>query len=119
MQRRPFLAACAALACSRLATAASPESKAALLLTEPAQGAIDRGLTYLAKHQGDDGAFSGRDNYSRNVAVCSLAGLAYLSNGSTPGRGPHGKPLRKVLDYVLKHAQENGFICNESATTHG
>ncbi len=118
MQRRSLLAALAALTSIRWGTAESPESKAALLLTEAAQTAIDRGLTWLTKRQGADGAFSG-SGYSRNVAVCSLAGLAFLSSGSTPGRGPHGKSLSRVLDYVLQYAQENGFICNEAATSHG
>jgi hypothetical protein len=116
--RRSFVAAIAAIAGTRSLIAASPERNAARLLTEPAQAAIDRGLAYLAKRQQDDGAFGG-SGYGRNVAVCSLAGMAFLSSGSTPGRGPFGRPARKALDYALKHCQENGFVCNEGATSHG
>jgi prenyltransferase beta subunit len=121
MQRRRFLSSLAASGClatSSTGFAASPERSAARLLTEAAQSAIDRGLNYLAKRQGDNGAFAG-SGYSRNVAVCSLAGLAFLSAGSTPGRGPYGKALRRALEYVQKNAQENGFICYEAATSHG
>jgi hypothetical protein len=119
MQRRCFLASLAAgLASSRLLAAPSTERSAARLLTEPAQAAIERGLARLAKRQSDDGAF-GSGGYSHNVAVCSLAGLAFLGNGSTPGRGAYGKELRRVLDFVEHHAQANGFVCNEGDTSHG
>lgn len=120
MQRRSFLASLATvcLGSLRVLAVASDERNAARLLTEPAQAAIGRGLAYLAKRQGEDGSFSG-SGYSRNVAVCSLAGLAFLSSGSTPGRGPYGKEVRGLLDYVQRHAQANGFVCNEAATSHG
>jgi len=120
MRRRDFLASIAAgsVASPAVWGGEAQERSAARLLTEPAQSAIDRGLALLAKRQADDGSFTG-SGYSRNVAVCSLAGLAYLSHGSTPGRGPHGKPLQRTLDYVLSHAQENGFVCYEAATSHG
>src|SRR5262245_16576484 len=98
MQRRAFLSSLA-LACassSHSLFAASPERNAARLLTEPAQAAIDRGLVYLAKRQQNDGAFGG-SGYGRNVAVCALAGMAFLSGGSTPGRGPYGKPSQRAL----------------------
>lgn len=119
MQRRSFLTlfAAAATASPRLLRAAE-ERDAARLLTEAVQSAIERGLKYLSKRQGEDGSFSG-SGYSRNVAVCSLAGLAFLSSGSTPGRGPYGKEVRGLLDYVQRHAQANGFVCNEAATSHG
>lgn len=120
MQRRSFLASLATvcLASPRLLRAASQERDAARFLTEAAQSAIDRGLAYLSKRQGEDGSFSG-SGYSRNVAVCSLAGLAMLSSGSTPGRGPYGKEVRGLLDYVQRHAQANGFVCYEAAASHG
>jgi hypothetical protein len=119
MQRRSFLTLLAAAATvSPSLLRAAEERNAARLLTEAAQSAIERGLKYLSKRQGEDGSFSG-SGYSRNLAVCSLAGLAFLSSGSTPGRGPYGKEVRGLLDYVQRHAQANGFVCNEAATSHG
>jgi hypothetical protein len=120
MQRRAFLASLAAVlgASLRHLPAATEERNAARLLTEVAQSAIDRGLAYLGKRQGEDGSFNG-SGYSRNVAVCSLAGMAMLSSGSTPGRGPHGNEVRGLLNYVQRYAQANGFVCNEAATSHG
>lgn len=119
LRRRDVLLSLAgALATPPSLWAASPDKNDAKLLNEPAQAAINRGLAFLEKRQADDGSFTG-STYSRNVAVCSLAGLAFLSHGSTPGRGPFGKPLQRVLDYVQGHAQVNGFISYRAAASHG
>ncbi len=65
------------------------------MVTPAAQKAIDRGLAFLAERQNDDGSF-GSGGYSRNVAVCGLAGMAFMSAGSTPGRGPYGEHVDRV-----------------------
>jgi hypothetical protein len=80
--------------------------------------AIQKGLDYLAGRQQEDGSFAG-GGYSRNVAVCSLAGMAFMSSGSTPMRGPHGLNTGRCVDYVLAHAQESGLIVDESSSSHG
>ncbi len=126
--RRQCIAALAAAAISgslrtvRYASAqASPtdtESKAAELLTPKAIEAIDKGLTFLAGRQQDDGAF-GSGGYSRNVGVCGLAGMAFLSAGSTPGRGPYGAAIEKCIDFLLSNTEESGFINVAGAPSHG
>jgi len=83
-----------------------------------AQPAIDRGLAYLATKQLEEGSFSTR-GYGRNVAVCGLAGMAWLASGSTPGRGPYGKEVERVTHYLLDHTLESGFISAEGTTSHG
>src|SRR5262245_46609956 len=88
---------------------ANPEKTAAEFYTADARAAVEKGLGYLAKQQQEDGSFgSGGD--SRNVAVCALSGIAFLSAGSTPGRGPHGKQTAKCVDYLLDHTEQSGFI---------
>src|SRR5437879_6521798 len=52
-----------------------PERSAVELITPDVQRAIDHGLAFLAERQDDDGSF-GSGGYSRNVAVCGLAGMA-------------------------------------------
>src|SRR5687767_9692943 len=64
---------------------ADTEKDAGDLITPATQSAIDRGLEYLASRQHEDGSF-GSGGYSRNVAVCGLSGMAFMSAGSTPGR---------------------------------
>jgi len=80
--------------------------------------AIREGLDYLVSRQSPDGCFRG-DLYRRNVAVVSLAGLAFMANGSTPGRGAYGQPVSLAVRYILDHAQESGYVYAASGASHG
>ncbi len=95
-----------------------PEKTASKLLTPAASRAIERGLSVLAERQDEDGCFHS-GGYSRNVAICALAGMAFMSSGSTPGRGPHGKNVDRAIDYLLAHTEESGFINVSNASSHG
>ena len=97
---------------------ADPEKTAVDLITPAAARAIDRGLALLASRQDDDGAF-GSGGYSRNVAVCGLAGMAFMSAGSTPGRGRYGRNVERCVDFILANTQESGFINIPNASSHG
>lgn len=96
---------------------ADVEQSAAKLI-EPAEPVIERGLKFLADEQQSDGSF-GSGGYGRNVAIVGLAGMAFLSSGSTPDRGPYGKEVTRCVDYLLKHTQESGFIVEGGAASHG
>lgn len=95
----------------------SERSAKALVLPET-QAAIDRGLAWLASRQRDDGSFGG-SGYSRNVAVVSLAGIAFLASGDTPGRGKFAPQIERCASYVLQAADESGFLCDPRHTSHG
>jgi hypothetical protein len=95
-----------------------PETTAAEMVTPAAERAIQRGLAALAEQQHEDGSF-GSGSYRGNVAVSALAGMAFLSGGSTPGRGPYGGQVARTLDYLLAHSQESGFIIVPAAASHG
>ena len=99
-------------------TAASPERTAADLIKPATQAAIDRGLAWLAAQQNEDGSFSG-SGYSRNIAVVSLGGMAFLSGGHSPGRGEYGEQVNRCMSYVLRAGDESGFISVASAASHG
>ena len=98
-----------------------PRSAAAAALIPPAtQSAINRGLSFLAARQQPDGTFGEGSTYQRNVAVTSLAAMAFLSGGSTPGRGPYGRHIQRAIDNILLHSQPSGFIhSNAKASGHG
>lgn len=98
--------------------AADPEATARTMLTPQAKLSAEKALRYLAQSQADDGSF-GRSGYGRNVGVCGLVGLAFISSGSTPGRGPYGQNINRCIDYVLGNAQENGFLNVRRANSHG
>ena len=66
----------------------------------------------------DDGSFGG-SGYSRNLAVVSLAGMAFLSGGHTPGRGEYGQQVSRAVGYVLAASDDSGFICQPEYTSHG
>ncbi len=88
------------------------------VMTPQTQQAIERGLAYLKSQQNPDGSF-GQGGYSRNVAVCSLAGLAFMARGSTPGRGPHGAQVDRCLAFILDHTRDSGYIIAPEAASHG
>ncbi|MBM4091348.1 MAG: terpene cyclase/mutase family protein [Planctomycetes bacterium] len=86
---------------------------------QPETGNVIReGLDFLAERQNEEGCF-GTEGYRRNVAVVSLAGLAFMANGSAPGRGPYGRHVNRCLSFVLKHAREDGFIVVPGSSSHG
>src|SRR4051812_36666264 len=105
LARRQFLAqACLLTAAAPLwaqQTPLDPERSAALLIKPQTQAAIDRALAWLAARQNDDGSFGG-NGYSHNVSVVSLAGMAFLSGGHTPGRGEYGGHVNRCANYVLR-----------------
>src|SRR4051794_2016494 len=53
------------------------------MITPEADQAIERGLAYLAAQRHPDGSF-GTHNYRGNVAVTSLAGIAFMAGGYQP-----------------------------------
>lgn len=95
------------------------ESTAGQFITPETQKAIDRGLALLANRQHTDGSFGSGSNYKRNVAVTSLAGMAFLSAGHTPGRGQYGRNIDKAIDYILSCAKPSGYIVREDSSGHG
>ncbi|MCA1686896.1 MAG: prenyltransferase, partial [Planctomycetia bacterium] len=69
---------------------------AAELITPQTDRAIRDGLAWLSKQQNADGSF-GSGTYRGNIAVTSLAGLAFMAAGSSPGRGPYGSQIDRAL----------------------
>lgn len=101
-----------------IATAAEKdlEKSAAKLITPAAERSIERGLKWLAAQQHDNGGF-GSGPLRGNAAVCSLAGMAMMAGGSTPGRGPYGGHVNCCIDYLLANAQPSGFIAGPDASS--
>jgi hypothetical protein len=95
-------------------------------ITPRTLAAINRGLEYLAKHQQPQGYWIesvGRKvneeyqgHLGPHVGVTALAGMAFLANGSTPGRGPYGDNVRRAVDWLLDQVKpDDGFItCEQS-----
>ena len=94
------------------------EKTAVKMITPSADRAIERGLAALAAGQHDDGSF-GSGSYRGNVAISALAGLAFMSGGSTPGRGPYGAEVDRSVDHLLAKTQQSGFIVTPGSSSHG
>jgi Prenyltransferase and squalene oxidase repeat len=84
-------------------------------ITPDAQRAILSGLNWLASRQSPDGGFGRGESYARNVGVCALCGLAYLSQG---WRGLFHSRILECTRYLLAHAQPGGFIVEDEVVTH-
>jgi Prenyltransferase and squalene oxidase repeat len=88
------------------------------MMTPETDEAIKNGLAWLAHSQNSDGSY-GNAAYRGNIAVTSLAGLAFMSSGSSPGRGPFGSQIDKALAYVMSNTSPSGFIAVHASSTHG
>ena len=75
---------------------------------EAVESSVDRALQYLASTQKVDGTWE--DQHGRSVGIVSLAGMAFLSAGHTPGYGKYAQNIDRCLDYVLKSQRSNGLL---------
>lgn len=66
-------------------------------VTNAIERGIESGLKYLARQQQRNGSFGNRCS----TAMTSLAGLCFLSSGSTPTRGPYAENLQKITEHIL------------------
>jgi prenyltransferase beta subunit len=78
----------------------------------PADRAIDRALNYLATSQ-DRSAGHWRAGRTENLAITSLAVMAFLSAGHVPGEGKYGDVIERGVRWVLKMQQSNGLFASE------
>jgi hypothetical protein len=76
-------------------------------ISPPAAASIDRGLTWLKQNQQPDGDWP-HGGGAGSTAVPSLAVMAFLSRGHTPGQGPYGSAINAAIDLVLRSQQLEG-----------
>src|SRR6185312_10488704 len=91
-----------------------PTETGAEFITPETQAAIDRGLSYLSRSQGDDGSFDQRSSGAA-VGITSLVGLALMAGGHQPGRGRYGRAVSRGVDYVLAASGTNGVLTTNAA----
>ena len=72
--------------------------------------AVSRGLDYLAGEQQRNQGYWEANGGQYRVAMTALAGLAMLSEGSTPNEGKYAKNVKAAMDYILSMSRENGLI---------
>lgn len=89
------------------------ELSAEELVTPAIQASIDKGLRFLASRQMDRGADRGAfgtGNYNGSVGIAGISGLAFMSEGSTPGIGRYGRQVERCADFVTRNVSDTGYI---------
>lgn len=85
-------------------------------VTPALEGAVARGLSYLAKAQAPEG-MAGAGGWGGQVGISSLACLAFLAHGDLPDRGEYAAVVERGVRFVLESAQETGLISADAS--HG
>lgn len=94
------------LACPKLTSA---EDLLPKHITPESMIAVKKGLDYLSKVQASDGSWHGlADGDTYPVAMAALAGMAFLSNGSTSTRGAYADQVRRTTSFIVSRAQSGG-----------
>lgn len=84
-------------------------------VTPQTKKAVKAALDFLAKQQNADGSFG--SNYQ--LAASSLAGLAFLGYGSNYTRGPYRAQIQKLVEYILKIQDAEGYFDDGQCRMHG
>lgn len=80
-------------------------------ITPQAREAIEKGLKYLARTQGRDGAWRNDGLYGRYpIAMTGLAGVALLMDGNTTTQGRYAPNVDRTTRYLLGSATGTGLI---------
>jgi hypothetical protein len=69
------------------------------------EAALDRGLDWLSKNQGEEGNWRCND-----LGLVAMGALAFMSAGHAPGRGKYGDEVQRALDYVINNAKPSGLL---------
>jgi hypothetical protein len=110
---RPYWAAAIVLAVLAAGASADEASPALAKYQEALDTSLDRALAYLAKEQQADGSWSrdgGQGGQRNATGITSLALMAFLAKGHTPGVGPYGEVLNKGIDFILQSQQSNSML---------
>ena len=69
---------------------------------------VGEGLDWLAYNQHKLGHWNAQGRYP--TAMTALAGLAFLSEGSTATTGKYSENVRRAVDYLVRQSRPNGLI---------
>src|SRR5262245_23935979 len=125
LTRRQFLARTGLTLCGASSVLAAPSetrdqipdgSASRDMITPQAEEAIAGGLAYLSANQSFGGTFGTGRHFGGNVAITSLAALAFMAGGHFPGRGKYGRNVTNALNAVLDTADHRGFLRNPRLT---
>lgn len=106
---RPLVVIMVLLGIAPVAVAADPPLPKHI--TPDTKAAIDKGLKYLTRSQGRDGAWRNSGRYGRYpIAMTSLAALALLMDGNTTTQGRYAPSVDRASRYLLGSTTNSGLI---------
>jgi len=107
--------ACVVVSIAAVSTVAGADAPLPKHITPATRTAIDRGLRYLARTQGRDGAWRNEGSYGRYpVAMTGLAGMALLMDGNTTTQGRYAPNIDRTARYLLGSSTSSGLITRGS-----
>ena len=81
--------------------------------------ATDKALEYLARMQNPDGSWP-TTSLHKSTAVASIAVMAFLAKGNTPGEGRYGEVINKGIDFVISTGDPNtGYLADRNGMMYG
>src|SRR5262245_8450704 len=93
---------------------ADTETAKPLLPPAPMDKAVTRAVELLHNTQDKStGSWSAGRASRQNIAVSSLAVMAFLSAGHVPGEGKYGKTIERGVRWVLEQQRPNGVLAGE------
>jgi hypothetical protein len=105
------LALATACAAARAEQVNAPARPLPRHITQETEAAIQRGLEFLARTQGRDGAWRNRSGYGTYpVAMTGLAGLAFLADGNTTTQGKYAPNVDRATEFLLSCHLPSGLI---------
>ncbi len=114
-----LMALCLLSLCRADLSAAEPYGPRPELITPATEQAVDKALAFLVGRQTAGGSWieqSARSGYA--CVMTSLAGLALMAEGSTPGTGKYAENVRKAVDFLLQCSTPSGLITSSTEAYH-
>lgn len=79
---------------------------------------VERGLNHF-REKLDREIMPGDGAFRNDSAITALAGMAFLSSGSTSTEGPDAAYVQKCVDFLLKNQRKNGVLASPTASEQG
>lgn len=95
-----------------------PRQRTSKIIPNDVELIYTKGLKYLTTTQNAKGSW-GTGGYGDAPGCVGLSLLAMLAHGDDPNHGPYKKQIAASIDYILSLQATNGFITQNSTTSHG
>ena len=103
-----YLLRCRLFRCVVLLASVCAAAQAQAALDPEVETKVTQGLDWLAYQQHKLGHWTAQRQYP--TAMTSLAGMAFLCEGSTTTQGKYAENVRRAVDFLTRRSRDNGLI---------